>query len=164
MNAKKASRRRKNPRIEIARTRADIRRCFPVMRELRPHFTNAAKFIEQVSRQQRDGYLLAFVEEGGEVRGVAGYRFLESLFSGKFLYVDDLVTRDRDRSRGFGAALLTWLIGQARKRGCVQLELDSGVQRFDAHRFYLVNRMKIASHHFSIVTGDGGSTKKRKRN
>ncbi|MGZ5001726.1 MAG: GNAT family N-acetyltransferase, partial [Chthoniobacterales bacterium] len=28
--------------------------------------------------------------------------------------------------------------------------LDSGVQRFDAHRFYLMKRMKISSHHFSL--------------
>ena len=150
-------------RIGIAKTRADVRRCFPVMRELRPHFQSAEKFIEQVSRQQRDGYLVAFVEENGEIRAVAGYRFSESLFAGKFLYVDDLVTRDRDRSRGFGGQLLDWLIEQARRRGCAQLELDSGVHRFDAHRFYLVKRMKIASHHFSIPTQSNNSTKARKR-
>ncbi|MGZ5023946.1 MAG: GNAT family N-acetyltransferase, partial [Chthoniobacterales bacterium] len=30
------------------------------------------------------------------------------------------------------------------------LTLDSGVQRFDAHRFYLMKRMKISSHHFVL--------------
>ena len=122
------------------------------MKELRPHFQEADKFVEQVSRQQGDGYLLAFVEADGEVRAVAGYRFLESLFSGKFLYVDDLVTRETDRSRGFGGVLLDWLIDQARALSCENLELDSGVQRHDAHRFYLVKRMKISSYHFSIPT------------
>ena len=106
--------------------------------------------MQQVLRQQRDGYLLAFLEADGEVRAVAGYRFLESLFSGKFLYVDDLVTRDRDRSRGFGGALLDWLVEQALSLGCDTLELDSGVQRFDAHRFYLLKRMNISSYHFRI--------------
>jgi GNAT superfamily N-acetyltransferase len=120
------------------------------MRALRPHFKSAEKFVQQVLRQQRDGYLLAFLEADGEVRAVAGYRFLESLFSGKFLYVDDLVTRDRDRSRGFGGALLDWLVEQARSLGCDTLELDSGVQRFDAHRFYLLKRMNISSYHFRI--------------
>ena len=81
---------------------------------------------------------------------VAGYRFLESLFSGKNLYVDDLVTRERDRSKGFGAHLLDWLIEQAREHGCESLELDSGVQRFDAHRFYFSKRMSISSYHFRI--------------
>ena len=150
MSSRKTPIRKKDYRIAITKTREDIRRCFPVMRELRPHFKSADKFVQQVLRQQRDGYLLAFLEEDGEVRAVAGCRFLESLFSGKFLYVDDLVTRDRDRSRGFGSVLLDWLVEQARTQGCDTLELDSGVQRFDAHRFYLLKRMNISSYHFRI--------------
>lgn len=31
------------------------------------------------------------------------------------------------------------------------LELDSGVQRFDAHRFYLVQRMLNTAHHFRLT-------------
>jgi GNAT superfamily N-acetyltransferase len=92
--------------------------------------------------------LLAFLETEDEVRAVAGYRVLESLFSGKFLYVDDLVTGEADRSRGYGGQLFDWLVEQARKHGCESLELDSDVQRFDAHRFYLLKRMNISSYHF----------------
>ncbi|MGX1791676.1 hypothetical protein ACWIDW_01820 [Microbacterium sp. NPDC055312] len=36
---------------------------------------------------------------------------------------------------------------------CRQLDLDSGVQRFDAHRFYLRERMNIDAHHFSQYLG-----------
>jgi GNAT superfamily N-acetyltransferase len=90
------------------------------------------------------------VEADGEVCAVAGYRFLESLFSGRFLYVDDLVTRARDRSAGYGGKLLDWLVQQARENKCENLELDSGVQRSDAHRFYFVKRMRISSYHFAI--------------
>jgi GNAT superfamily N-acetyltransferase len=136
--------------ITIASTAKDILRCHPVMRELRPLFQNPEQFLERVQRQQKQGYLLAFVECGGEVCAVAGYRYLESLFSGKNLYVDDLVTREGDRSRGFGGELLDWLIKEARKHGCENLELDSGVQRFDAHRFYFSKRMSISSYHFRI--------------
>ena len=140
----------KNPRIAIADTVEDIRRCFPVMRELRTHITDAEDFVERVQRQRKQGYQLAFVESEGQVCAVAGYRFLESLFSGKNLYVDDLVTRDSGRSRGFGGELLDWLIKQAREKGCQNFELDSGVQRFDAHRFYFTKRMSISSYHFRI--------------
>src|SRR3954464_13781070 len=138
--------------ICIAKSEQDIRRCFPVMRELRSHFEDEQKFVDQVQRQQRDGYFIAFVESDGEVRAVAGCRYLESLFSGKFMYVDDLVTRAADRSSGFGGQLLDWLVDQAREHGCDQFELDSGVQRFDAHRFYFAKRMKIAAYHFSTST------------
>src|SRR6266513_2944854 len=139
-----------NSRTALATTPDEIRRCHAVMRELRPHFEDAEKFVERVTRQQKEGYLLAFLEAEGEVRAVAGYRFLESLFSGKFLYVDDLVTRESDRSRGFGGELLDWLIEQAREQGCENLELDSGVQRFDAHHFYFSKGMHISSYHFRI--------------
>ena len=140
----------KNSRIAIANTPEEIRRCHLVTRELRPLFHEPEQFVERIQRQQKEGYQLVFLESEGEVRAVAGYRFLESLFSGKFLCVDDLVARESDRSRGFGGQLLDWLIEQARAHGCENLELDSGVQRFDAHRFYFAKRMSISSYHFRI--------------
>ena len=118
------------------------------MRELRSKFKRAEDFAAQVRRQQKQGYQIAFIEEDGEVRAVAGYRYLESLFSGKFLYVDDLVTRAQDRSRGFGGVLLDWLFDEAVAHGCARLELDSGVQRAEAHRFYFSKRMTVTSFHF----------------
>ena len=136
------------PKISIARDVADLQRCHPVMRELRPKFESADDFVAQVQRQQKQGYAIAFVEAEGQVRAVAGYRYLESLFSGKFLYVDDLVTREADRSRGFGGDLLDWLFDEAVAHGCERLELDSGVQRADAHRFYFSKRMTVTSFHF----------------
>ncbi len=33
--------------------------------------------------------------------------------------------------------MISWLKSHARQLGCNQLHLDSGVQRFSAHRFYL---------------------------
>jgi GNAT superfamily N-acetyltransferase len=140
----------RNSRIAIANTPEEIRPCHLVMRELRPLFREPEQFVERVLLQQKQGYQLAFLESEGEVCAVAGYRFLESLFSGKFLYLDDLVTRESDRSCGFGGQLLDWLIEQAREHGCENLELDSGVQRFDAHRFYFSKRMSISSYHFRI--------------
>lgn len=120
------------------------------MCELRPHHAARQAFIRQVQRQMREGYRLAYLERDGEIRAAAGYRVYELLFSGRTLYVDDLVTREVDRSRGFGGELFDWLVAEARREGCRELTLDSGVQRFDAHRFYLLKRMKIASHHFAL--------------
>ena len=52
------------------------------------------------------------------------------------------------------ARLLDWLAGQAREHQCDVLELDSGVQRFDAHRFYFRERMKISAYHFIRPLGE----------
>lgn|SRR5689334_13785085 len=137
-------------KITVADSNPEIARCFPVMRQLRPHFENENEFVVQVERQQAQGYRMAFLETDEGVCAVAGYRLLESLYAGHFLYVDDLVTDADSRSFGYGGALFDWLVAEARAAGCGKLELDSGVQRFAAHRFYLLKRMSISSHHFTL--------------
>lgn len=136
--------------IALAVAPSAIERCHPVMLELRPLHSDLGEFVRQVQRQHIEGFQLAYLEAEGEVRSVAGFRIIETLFGGLTLYLDDLVTRARDRSRGFGAELFDWLAAHARDQGCAILTLDSGVQRFGAHRFYLAKRMKIAAHHFTL--------------
>lgn len=136
-------------KIILAESDADIARCFPVMAQLRPHLVET-DFVRRVRQMQREGFYLALVEDDNHVRAVAGYRYYDKLFSGKNLYVDDLVTASSHRSHGYGKRLLSWLIDQARAHGCDQLELDSGVQRHDAHRFYLRERMRISAFHFVV--------------
>ena len=135
--------------ISLATTAGALRRCYPVMAELRPHL-NEQSFIDQVLRQQHEGYRLAILEEENAVLSLGGFRFLEMRAFGKILYVDDLVTRAASRSHGHGKQLFDWLIQHARDNRCAQLHLDSGVQRHDAHRFYLAQRMDINSHHFAL--------------
>ena len=140
--------------IEVAETDADLRRCFAVMHELRPHL-DCETFLSQAKRQiATDKYRMAFASEGAEVLAVGGYRFIEMLAWGKAMYVDDLVTTSARRGSGCGSALFDWLVAQARAAGCAQFHLDSGVQRFGAHRFYLHKGMDIVGHHYSMdLTG-----------
>lgn len=137
-------------RIGLAESRQDLERCFPVVKELRPKY-DLESFIAQVGRQAKQvGYAVAFLEDAGEVRSVAGFRLGEYLAWGNTLYVDDLVTREADRSKGYGETLFDWLVERARSLGCAEFHLDSGVHRFAAHRFYLRKRMDITSHHFAM--------------
>lgn len=135
--------------IRVCRSPGEIERCFPVMAELRPHLAPDA-FQDRIARQQAEGYRLAYLEHDGVVRAVAGFRFLEMLAFGRSLYVDDLVTRAADRSRGYGDRLFDWLVDEARRTGCAMLHLDSGTQRIDAHRFYFRKRMAIRSFRFQL--------------
>ncbi|MEH2069748.1 MAG: GNAT family N-acetyltransferase [Nostoc sp.] len=119
------------------------------MSQLRPHLEQA-KFIEQIRYQMKEGYKIAFLEIDERTVAVAGFRIYTCLASGKFLYIDDLVVDELKRSQNYGQQLFQWLVEYARNNSCQQLSLDSGVQRFAAHRFYLMQRMSIRSHHFSI--------------
>ncbi|MEM7768952.1 MAG: GNAT family N-acetyltransferase [Cyanobacteria bacterium P01_A01_bin.37] len=136
--------------IAIAVTDADIQRCFPVMNQLRPHLVEA-EFVERIRRQEQQHYHLVRLEENDEVKAVSGFRLGENLAWGQFLYVDDLVTHEGDRAKGYGQALFEWLIDHANANNCHQLHLDSGVHRFGAHRFYMKRGLVIQSHHFGLT-------------
>jgi GNAT superfamily N-acetyltransferase len=135
--------------VICAQTDADIQDCWPVMAQLRPHLKEN-DFVSMVRQQFGEGYRLAFIRRNQKVAAVAGFRVLHSLAWGRFCYVDDLVTDEQAQGQGLGTELLDWLCQFARSEDCRRLELDSGVQRFAAHRFYLRHRMFISCHHFSL--------------
>lgn len=135
--------------VEVAIEDDQIESCYPVMRELRPHL-DAHAFVQIVREMQRDGYVLAFLSVTGRVVAVAGFRIQRTLFCDKSLYVDDLVTLSAERSKGYGRILMEWLKHRACSEGCAELDLDSGIQRKDAHRFYERNGLEVSGYHFSV--------------
>ena len=135
--------------VIIAQTEGEIRACWPVMAQLRPHL-NESDFVAAVQRQVGEGFQLAYIRSGEKVGAVAGFRLMHSLGWGRFCYVDDLVTDEQTRSSGLGKELFDWLCEFARAENCQRLDLDSAVHRFGAHRFYLRNRMNITCHHFTL--------------
>jgi GNAT superfamily N-acetyltransferase len=138
--------------IFLARDDDEIASCYAVMAELRPH-VKPGDFLSRTKRQQEiAGYELAGITAGpgGEVKAVAGFRISENLAWGKYLYVDDLVSKSDERSKGYGGALFDWLVEYAKENNCDQFHLDSNVTRFAAHRFYLAKRMSIDAHHFGM--------------
>ena len=134
--------------IHFAQSPEEIRRCFPVMSLLRPQL-GEHEFVSRVQVQQAQGFQLVAAEDGGQVVAVAGLRILEVLATGRTLYVDDLVTDDTRRSRGYGKVMLDWLQDYAREQGCETFSLDSGTHRQEAHAFYFRERMRVTSFHFA---------------
>ncbi len=134
--------------VKLAVGVEDVRRCFQVMRELRPLLESAEEFVARVRVQQAEGFELAYLEVGGEVVTVAGFRVRHMIVSGLTMYVDDLVTGAAFRSRGHGKAMLDGLMALARERGCETFSLDSGTHRQEAHAFYFREGMRVTSFHF----------------
>jgi GNAT superfamily N-acetyltransferase len=128
--------------------------AYEAMRALRPDVGGPDAFIARVNQVQRpEGYRIvaAFDPPAEQASAVAGFRAAHNLAWGSFLYVDDLSTLPGARRRGHGAALLQWLLDEARRLGCDSFHLDSGVgaDRTDAHRLYFNQGLVITSHHFA---------------
>ena len=140
---------------KIAQTDDEIRHCLPAMLALRQHLSPEQAFGMIRFQQANDGYILAYLETNDPSEpapAVVGYRYMNLLYSGKTLYIDDLSTLPNARGKGYAGTLLDFVIDEARKAGCQCVSLDSGQNpaRYDAHRLYLKKGFNITSHHFKL--------------
>jgi len=135
--------------VRLLSTADEIMSSFDVMVQLRPHLSQEG-YLERIRQQQAQGYRLAAAIADNRVKAVAGFRVVENLAWGKFLYLDDLITDEGSRRHGYAQALWQWLVEWGKQEHCEQFHLDSGVVRHAAHRFYLKNGMDITCHHFGL--------------
>ncbi|GAA0289711.1 GNAT family N-acetyltransferase [Psychrosphaera haliotis] len=140
--------------VHLVNSEIELTSVAEVILQLRTQYT-LDSLIEQIKKQQKLDYQLAYVVSDGDILCVAGFVVGEKLAWGKHIYIDDLVTNENHRSDGVGTFLINWFKRYCLELGCQQLHLDSGIQKFPAHRFYLINRFNIASHHFSITNING---------
>ncbi|MBM0274294.1 GNAT family N-acetyltransferase [Micromonospora tarensis] len=133
--------------VREARDEHDVRRCWPVFRELRENITVEDDFVDRWKRQRDEGYRIVFIERAGEVQAVGGFRILHSMAWGRFLYLDDLAALTDQHGAGLGTAILRFVQDEARREGCAAVHLDTGYQRHRAHKAYLRNGFILNTHH-----------------
>jgi GNAT superfamily N-acetyltransferase len=135
--------------VLIAQSPSDISLCYEAMKVLRPHLEHNT-FVQRVQLQQAEGYVLAYIAQNGMATSATGFRIANFLAWGKVLYIDDLITTENARGKGFGGRLLKWVIERAKENQCDAVHLDTGHHRHDAHRLYLNHGFRIGSHHMGL--------------
>ncbi|WP_098891651.1 MULTISPECIES: GNAT family N-acetyltransferase [Streptomyces] len=133
--------------IHTARNEEDVRRCWPVFRELRPHIASEDEFVGRWKVQQDEAYRIVFLEQDGEVRAAAGFRIVHSIAWGRAVYLDDLCALTEHQGAGLGRAVLGFVQDEARRLGCGAVHLDTGYHRRRAHRTYLRSGFELSLHH-----------------
>jgi len=111
---------------------AEIADAFPLMHELRDRL-RAETFVDEIRRQQAEGYHLYGLFVDGTLVSLAGVRRAHTLARGEHLFVDDLVTAKGYQRNGFGRELLRELARGALLQGIPRIYLDS---RATAKGFY----------------------------
>jgi len=136
--------------LRHAKSEADIRACFHVMRQLRPNLATPEDFLARVALQSGQGYRLLAVWDDGKPLALAGYRRLDNMIHGRFIYVDDLITDADGRGQGLGERLLEALRELGRAENCQQLVLDTALSNSLAQRFYFRSGLLSRGLHFSM--------------
>ncbi|HVE09946.1 MAG TPA: GNAT family N-acetyltransferase [Paraburkholderia sp.] len=122
--------------LRHAASREELSACFPVIAQLRPSLKDATQWVDCALKMAPAGYRVLAAWRGANVVAIAGYRVIENLIHGRFLYVDDLVTAEVHRGTGLGAALLTELSALGAHEHCSRLVLDTAAANTNARRFY----------------------------
>ena len=105
---------------------------YPLMRQLRDRITPET-FAAEIRVQQAQGYEIVAGFVGGAPVVLAGIRRAHTLARGAHLFVDDLVTAESVRGRGYGRAMLKHVAALARAEGLPRVYLDA---RLTAKGFY----------------------------
>lgn len=135
---------------ELDRPEADDE-AVALLARLRPDTADLSRALAAAARRVR--YLGAY-ERNGRLVALAGSRVVAST-RGRVLYVDDLVTDPSWRGMGAARTLFARLERAGVAEGCQAIELDSGVTRGDAHRFYARAGLSITAFHFTKPIGSG---------
>lgn len=109
--------------------------AYPVMAQLRAELI-LEKYLLLLKEMTRDGYMLFALYENMQIVAVAGLSWRVNFYSERHIFVYDLVTDEKYRSRGYGEKLLQYLHQWGKENGAHYIALESGIQRTSAHRFY----------------------------
>lgn len=122
--------------IKELKSNEDIQSSFFVMKELRTDL-NESEYMNYIGLMQKEGYRLFGLYDGDQLIVVSGLSILTNLYYKRHIWVYDLVTAETHRSKGYGLHLMKFIEELAHKEGCQTIALSSGLERVDAHRFYI---------------------------
>jgi hypothetical protein len=128
------------PQSEIE---AALRQGEVLHRTFRPQMKG--DYVAYLQRMAEDGAGIVQLLHENDVRALAVWRTFLTTYCGRRFEIDDLVTAEGHRSKGYGATLIKALEAKARSLSCNAVMLTSATWRVDAHRFYLRERYAIES-------------------
>ena len=120
-------------------------------RQFRPQIEG--DYVAYLRRMAEDGAGVVQLLHEDEVRAIAVWRTFLTTYCGRRFEIDDLVTAEGHRSKGYGATLIRALEAEAHSLSCRVVMLTSATWRVDAHRFYRRERYAIDAFQFAKRLG-----------
>ena len=109
-----------------------------VLKQLRTELTYK-EFEDLIYDMRHMDYKMLGIMDGEVLITYAGVAVQTNLYHKRHLFVFDLVTDERYRSKKYGKMMLDYLVDYAKVGMCENIVLSSGFEKENAHRFYEVN-------------------------
>ena len=106
-----------------------------MLKQLRPTLSYK-EFEDLIYDMRHMEYKMFGIVDGEELITYAGVAVQTNLYHKRHLYIFDLVSDEKYRSRGYGKMMLEYLEDYAKTCMCENIVLSSNLQREKAHIFY----------------------------
>jgi len=132
----------------------DMLDLYPVIAHMYPDMSFDS-YSDILKERVENGYNMVAVFDGEDCVSAAGFWFGIRFYCDRFLQLDNMVTVPEFRDKGAGTMALEWIKSLAKKEGCKRILVDSYVENFDAHRFFLREGFVIRGYHLNYTVDDG---------
>ena len=126
----------------------EIPKILPMIQELMGNqFSNeilTVRFTEMFSQN----YECFGIFDEGEMIGVCGLWFMTRHYAGRSCEPDHIFINEAYRGKGVGKQLFKFIYKYAAEKGCETSELNSYVNNYRSHKFYLNEGYDIKGYHF----------------
>lgn len=121
--------------VQELKSHEEFQEAFQVMGELYQHL-DWETYLGLLQSMIQGGYRLFALRDAGIIVSLAGVAIFTNFYYGRHVWIYDLVTTSKVRSKGYGRFLMEFIEEFARQENCGFIALLSAVERNDAHRFY----------------------------
>lgn len=130
--------------------KADVKAAYDVLRHMYPDMTSE-EYVKIALARLAEGYRLVAVLDGDKMVSVAGFWIGMRFYCGKFIQLDNFVTLPDYRGRAVGKLLVDWIKDLGRAENCNRVILDTYVDNYPAHRFFLREGFIIRGYHLNFM-------------
>lgn len=114
----------------------EVSTALPLLQELRPHLNQESLLQIFTQAAKADQYQLTGVYVEEKLIAIMGHRILYDFVHGKHLYIDDLVTTSKVRSKGAGKMLMDYAESLAKIDQCSGIRLCTAKNNTLGQKFY----------------------------
>ena len=140
-----------NGRMELAFNKIlkkDLHKVLPLIMELSEYQTEEQLLKERMTEMFDQNYECFGIYKDEEIIGVFGLWFMTRHYAGKSCEPDHVFILPKYQNKGLGEQVFNFIFEYSKEKGCETSELNSYVQNFKSHKFYMNHGYVIKGYHF----------------
>jgi len=120
----------------------------PLVHELMGHTVDNSLLKQRYSEMFQQNYECFGIYDDENLIGVFGLWFMTRHYAGKSCEQDHVYILPENRNGGLGKKVFEWIFNYAISKGCETFELNSYVNNYPSHKFYMNLGYDIKGYHF----------------